>query len=105
MTLTLKERKSEALIASGEPDKTVQEFEGNWYFSPDVVDMSHLKVTERTYQCSYKGTCYWIDLEAPGATARNVGWVYREPMKGYEFIKDQIGFYARTSAEIEAIRS
>lgn len=105
MALTLKERKTEALIASGEPDETVQEFEGNWYFSPDVVDMNHLKVTERTYQCSYKGTCYWIDLEAPGVKAANVGWVYRDPMHGYEFIKDQIGFYARTSAEIEAIRT
>ncbi|RMF80265.1 MAG: DUF427 domain-containing protein [Chloroflexi bacterium] len=97
MSLTIKERISGEVIASGEPDETVQVFEGNWYFSPDVVDMKYLKVTERTYTCPYKGTCYWVDLEAPGNTARNVGWIYENPLPGYEFIKDKVAFYARTT--------
>jgi uncharacterized protein (DUF427 family) len=105
MTLTLKERKNDTILASGEEDQTVREFEGNWYFAPETVRLDHLKVTDRTYRCPYKGICYWIDLDAPDAKAKNIGWVYRDPIAGYEFIKDQIGFYARTSAEVEAIRS
>lgn len=87
------------VIASGaESDSTVFLLENNWYFIPEVVDMTHLKVTERTYTCPYKGVCFWIDLEAPGLSARNIAWVYRNPSPGYEIIKDRIAFYARDTA-------
>ena len=96
MTLTLKERKSSTILATGEEDQSVREFEGNWYFKPEAVNMQHLKVTERTYTCPYKGVCYWIDLETPdGTKAQNVAWVYRNPKPTYEFITDQIAFYTR----------
>jgi uncharacterized protein (DUF427 family) len=99
MSLIVRERSTGQIIAQGDENKNVREFEGNWYFAPDVVDMTHLKVTERTYTCPYKGVCYWIDVEtADGHVARNVGWVYQQPKPGYEFIKDQIGFYARNTA-------
>lgn len=98
MQYAIKERASEALIAQGNEQETVRLFEGNLYFSPDVVNMDHLKVTERTYTCPYKGVCYWIDLVAPGAQATNIAWVYRNPKAGYEFIKDEIAFYNRDTA-------
>ena len=99
MELIVKERTTGDVIAKGSENKNVRVFEGNWYFSPDMVDMKHLRVTERTYTCPYKGVCYWIDLETPnGFQARNIGWVYRQPKPGYEFIKDQIAFYARTTS-------
>ncbi len=92
-------------LAAGEVDQTAEIFEGNWYFDPAVVDMSRLKVTERTYTCPYKGTCYWIDLQTPTGSVPNVGWVYNNPKPGYENIKDQIGFYARDTAGTSAKRS
>ena len=98
MSLIVKENRSGEVLASGEEDETVRVFEGNWYFSPDAVDMRYLHVTERTYTCPYKGVCYWIDLDAPDNSARNIGWVYNDPKAGYEFIKDQIAFYARPTA-------
>jgi uncharacterized protein (DUF427 family) len=61
--------------------------------------MGHLKITNRTYTCPYKGVCFWIDLEIPdGRVAQNVAWVYRSPKPGYEFIQDQLGFYARPTS-------
>ncbi len=97
MRYTIKKRKDSDIVASGIPNETVQDFEGNWYFSPDVVKMEYLKVTDRTYTCPYKGVCYWIDLDAPEAHVTNIGWVYQNPKAGYEFIKDQIGFYTRNT--------
>lgn len=99
MSLTIKERATNALIAAGNENETVRVFEGNWYFQPQAVNMDHLRVTERTYTCPYKGVCFWIDLETPdGNRTQNIGWVYRQPKTGYEFIQDQIGFYARPTA-------
>jgi uncharacterized protein (DUF427 family) len=96
MPLTIKERTTGNVIASGAENENVRVFEGNWYFKPELVNMDYLRVTERTYTCPYKGICYWIDIETPdGQHAQNVGWVYRQPKPGYEFIKGEIGFYAR----------
>lgn len=105
MPLVIKEKNSQQVIASGSPsDNTARVFEGNWYFDPKVVDMSHLVVTNRTYTCPYKGVCFWIDLEAPGQSAKNIAWVYNNPKPGFEMIKDQIGFYARDTAGTIAVR-
>jgi uncharacterized protein (DUF427 family) len=96
MAFVVKERLSGEIIASAEDHQSVRMFEGNWYFNPEAVNMQHLKVTDRTYTCPYKGVCYWIDLETPdGTKAQNVAWVYRNPKPTYEFITDQIAFYTR----------
>jgi uncharacterized protein (DUF427 family) len=103
MHYTIKKRTDSEVIASGVADDTAQDFEGNWYFAPEAVNMQYLKVTNRTYTCPYKGTCFWIDFEAPDVHATNIAWVYQNPKPGYEFIKDQIGFYVRnTSATVAA---
>ena len=98
MSLTIKERSTGSIIASGVENETVRLFEGAWYFKPELVNMEYLHVTERIYTCPYKGVCYWIDIETPdGQRAQNIGWVYRQPKPGYEFIKDEIGFSARST--------
>jgi uncharacterized protein (DUF427 family) len=98
MPLTIKARTTGAVIATGKAEETVIPFEGNWYFAPENVNMQHLKVTQRTYTCPYKGVCFWIDLATPNGYAQNIAWVYNNPKPGYEFIKDQIGFYARNTS-------
>src|SRR6185369_8271251 len=99
MAFVVKARSNGEIIAAAQDHQTMRAFEGNWYFKPEAVNMQHLKVTDRTYTCPYKGVCYWIDLESPDGTfAQNVGWVYREPKPTYEFIKDQIAFYTRPTS-------
>lgn len=91
----------EAIIAQADQNQGVIELEGNWYFDRDRVNMSNLVITDRTYVCPYKGTCYWLDFVSDEVNAKNIGWVYEEPMTGYESIKGRIAFYAReTSATI-----
>ena len=93
-TMTIKANKIGGILASGKVGEAVRLFEGAWYFVPEAVDRTHLVVTERTYICPYKGTCYWIDLKTPDHQAQNVAFTYFKVNPGYEFVKDQIGFYA-----------
>lgn len=103
--LIIRERISGAVIAAGsEAEGSVRILEDCWYFTPENVDMTYLTRTQRTYNCPYKGVCYWIDLEAPGNKAKNIGFIYPEPLHGYEFIRGRIAFYGReTSATIAMI--
>jgi len=101
MTYTIKDRNSHEIIAEGpdgEAEDSVRVLEGSWYFKPTQVDMTHLVMTERTYNCPYKGICHWIDLDSPTTQARNIAFVYKSPMTGYEFIKDRIAFYGRDTS-------
>jgi uncharacterized protein (DUF427 family) len=104
MKFTVKSRKGGAVLAQGVENETVRQFEGNLYFAPEAVRAEHLVVTERIYTCPYKGVCYWVDLDSPDGRAQNVAWIYREPKPGYEFIKDQWGFYNRDTAGTESVR-
>jgi len=62
----VKNRNTGRVIAHGsDSEESVTVLEGCWYFSPENVDMKQLVVTERTYNCPYKGVCYWLDLDAP----------------------------------------
>lgn len=100
MAYLIKQKNSDHVIAS---DSDVVLLEGNWYFSPEAVDMTYLKLTNRTYTCPYKGVCFWLDLQAPGTEAKNVAWVYQHPKPGYERIQNKIGFYARDTAGTVAV--
>lgn len=91
--VTIRDAFDGTVIAQGETPYGVFSFEGNWYFDEDNVDMSRLNITERTYTCPYKGICYWIDLETPENAVENVAWVYRNPKRGFNHIKDKIAFY------------
>ncbi|MCK6577347.1 MAG: DUF427 domain-containing protein [Anaerolineae bacterium] len=86
------------IIAQGIQGQDVHEIESGWYFPPEAVDTTHLIVTGRTYTCPYKGVCYWVDMETPDMHVQNVAWVYNQPKRGYEKIKDYIGFSSRGSA-------
>ena len=92
--ISIKDAVENNCLAVGTKDEQVILFEGAWYFDREVVDMTHLFITERTYICPYKGTCYWIDLQLPSGTVQNVAFTYFDVNPGYEFIQDKIGFYA-----------
>lgn len=105
MAFIIQSKLNNQVIARGhEEEDTVFLLEDNWYFDPSAVDMTYLKVTERKYTCPYKGVCFWVDLEMPGLKARNIAWIYDNPMAGYERIKNRIGFYSRETNGTVALR-
>ena len=95
MPISIIERESNAVLASGEQGAEVMKYEGNWYFKPDAVTKGVLQVTQRTYTCPYKGTCNWVDyVGADGRTVEDVAWVYPQTKAGHEAIAGRYGFYA-----------
>jgi uncharacterized protein (DUF427 family) len=100
-TVTIKAKQSGATLATAVKGAGVHLFEGAWYFDKDKVDMTDLVVTDRIYTCPYKGRCYWIDLQTSDGRLQDVAWIYFELKPGYEFVEDQIGFYAGSRAATE----
>ncbi len=97
MTIAIKEKTSDAVLADAEEGEKVLKFEGNWYFDPSAVDRSALVTTDRTYTCPMKGTCNWVDFVGPdGRTVKDVAWVYPQTKPGHEKIAGRYGFYAGT---------
>jgi uncharacterized protein (DUF427 family) len=104
MDYVIRERGSDEVIANGVEGVSMVIVEGNWYFAPEQVNMKHLRLTDRTYTCPYKGVCYWFDLETPHEIVRNVAWVYQNPKRGYEAITNRIGFYSEDTAATLAFK-
>jgi uncharacterized protein (DUF427 family) len=95
MAIVIKECESGSVLAEGEPGLGVIEYEGNLYFDPSAVDNKNLRVTSRTYTCSAKGTCNWVDFVAPdGRTVADIAWVYPQTKPGHEAIQGRYGFYS-----------
>jgi len=94
------------LASSNDHDGKAVIVEGGWYFDKDQVDMTYLRITDRLYNCPYKGVANWVDLELPdNKPARNVGWVYENPKAGFDHIAGRIAFYGRETSSTVADQS
>ncbi|OYT72928.1 MAG: hypothetical protein CFK52_03800, partial [Chloracidobacterium sp. CP2_5A] len=94
MKITIRDRATNAVLATAADPSQVLSFEGHWYFAPEAVSQSALKVTSDTYTCSYKGTCNWVSFDDGSRLTPQVAWVYLSPKAGYEQIAGRYGFYA-----------
>ena len=45
--------------------------------------------------CEWKGRAHYVHAEAGGKRANRVAWHYREPMEGFEQLRDHLAFYPR----------
>ena len=97
MSIAIREKESDLVLARGDEGGQVVKYEGNLYFDPSVVNEKFLVTTDRTYTCPIKGTCNWVDFVAPdGRTVPDVAWVYPETKPGHEAIRGRYGFYSGT---------
>jgi uncharacterized protein (DUF427 family) len=104
MTLSIKARATNEVIASGATaDGSVEIYEGSWYYKTEDVDMTNLAITQRTFNCPYKGVCYWVDMTTPDGVARNVAWIYNNPPAQFDAIKGKLGFYGSDTSATLAI--
>ncbi len=96
--LTIRDRESNALLASAGPGE-FQQIEGNWYLEPSAVERAVLRVTDQEYHCPYKGRCLYIDFVTPERRVQRVAWTYDDVKPGWEHIKGKYAFYAGAVAE------
>ena len=75
-----------------ESDDTVV-VEGNHYFPRDSVDDTHLRPSEKTTICPWKGTANYYDVIVDGATNNDAAWYYAEPKKAASEIAGRIAFW------------
>ena len=68
--------------------------EGNHYFPPDSINGVLFEESAAHTICPWKGEASYWSIALPDRTIPNAAWAYKEPMAGYEVIRDYLAFYA-----------
>ena len=79
-----------AVIA--ESDATIV-VEGNHYFPPASLNRDHLRPSDHTTVCPWKGTAGYFDVVVGEAVNPNAVWIYREPKDAAAEIRDHVAFW------------
>jgi uncharacterized protein (DUF427 family) len=66
-----------------------------YYIPPSDVATDHLEPSTRTSFCEWKGVASYWSVRVGGRLAKDAGWSYLEPDRGYEAIRDFLAFYPR----------
>ena len=74
--------------------------EGSHYFPPGSVKREHLKPSDHTTVCSWKGTASYYHVEVEGEVNENAAWYYPQPEEAAAQIKDRVAFWR--GVEVEA---
>lgn len=72
-----------------------------YYFPRSDVAMDHLKPSERTTECPFKGHARYFDLRAGDRTIENAAWSYEDPYDEHRDLQDRIAFHERERSELE----
>ena len=64
-----------------------------FYVPPHHVRMELMTLGTLHTQCEYKGTASYYDISLDGRIARNVAWVYPDPLPGFEKLRGHLAFY------------
>jgi uncharacterized protein (DUF427 family) len=64
-----------------------------YYIPLADVQQQHLDASQQVTMCEWKGQANYYDLVADDRRVENAAWTYRQPVTGYEAIRDHIAFY------------
>jgi uncharacterized protein (DUF427 family) len=67
--------------------------EGNHYFPLESVSTEHLKPSETTTYCPWKGTAGYYNLHVDGRDNQDAAWYYADPKPEAAHIKDRVAFW------------
>jgi uncharacterized protein (DUF427 family) len=81
-----------------ESDDTVV-VEGNHYFPPEAARHEHLRPSDHTSVCPWKGTARYYDVVVDGSVNRNAAWYYPEPEDAARQIAGRIAFWKGVRVE------
>jgi uncharacterized protein (DUF427 family) len=64
------------------------------YYVPfEDVRAGALEPSDRTTFCEWKGSASYYDVVAGETRAERAAWTYRDPLPGFEAIRDAVAFY------------
>lgn len=75
-----------------ESDDTVV-VESNHYFPLDSLVDGHFVDSPTTSFCPWKGEANYFHVQVEGQTNEDAAWIYRDPKKEAEQIKDRVAFW------------
>lgn len=64
-----------------------------YYVPPADVAVEHLRASDRTSYCEYKGVASYRNVEVGGEVLDDVAWGYEDPAPGYEALAGHLAFY------------
>jgi uncharacterized protein (DUF427 family) len=67
--------------------------EGNHYFPLDAVATDHLRLSDHTSACPWKGEAGYFDVVADGEVNENAAWIYRDPKEAATEIANRVAFW------------
>src|SRR5262245_42233787 len=65
-----------------------------YYLPPGDVDLGRLSPATRTTFCEWKGSASYFDFDDSVRPVHSIAWTYRDPLPGFESIRDYVAFYA-----------
>jgi uncharacterized protein (DUF427 family) len=65
-----------------------------YYLPPADVRVDLLAPSPHWSVCEWKGEASYWSIALPDRTIPNAAWSYRDPLPGYEAIRDHLAFYA-----------
>ena len=80
---------NDAVLASGD---TVT-IEGNHYFPMEAVSQDHLRPSDHTTTCPWKGEAGYFDVVVDGEVNPNAAWIYRDPKPAAAEIAGHVAFW------------
>jgi uncharacterized protein (DUF427 family) len=75
-----------------ESDETIV-VEGNHYFPPDSLDISHLQPSAKRSVCPWKGVADYYDVEVDGERLEAAAWYYPDPKPAARQISGYVAFW------------
>ena len=75
-----------------ESDDTIV-VEGNQYFPLDSVRSEHVRPSEHTSVCPWKGEAGYFDVVVGDEVNPNAAWIYRQPKQAAQEILDHVAFW------------
>ena len=85
-----------AVIADSD---SYQEVEGNLYFPPTAVERDHLRPSQTTTVCGWKGVAHYYDVVVQGEVSKDAAWYYPDPKEAAAEIKDHVAFWHGVDVE------
>lgn len=67
--------------------------EGNDYFPPESIQKEHLRSSDTTTVCSWKGIANYYHIDVGGKTNQDAAWYYPEPKEAAKQIKHYVAFW------------
>ncbi len=73
-------------------DNKFETVKGNAYFPPTALKMTHIRPSDQTSTCSWKGVSNHYDVVVGSDVNEGVAWYYPEPRKAAAHIVGYVAF-------------